>query len=156
MWWAMAFCRIHNVILGSFKRMYDHFQVIMNDKLTIKKLRMTHGHNLALWTTLWTTLWMSKAVANLGFQGQGGCRIPRRRGRQTSRRGLQHINLPDFPQKRCQMFPQNCIKLRTFWSVGWRPLGSATGFPPGGAPTLKVDVTRYYLANFFPKRLHEI
>ena len=29
----------------------------------------------------------------------GGSRIARRRGRQPSRRGLQHTKLPDFPKK---------------------------------------------------------
>ena len=52
---------------------------------------------------------------------QGGFTIHRRRGRQLSRRGCQHTNLPDFPK--------NCMKLRKILVRGRRPLlGSATGW----------------------------
>ena len=54
---------------------------------------------------------------------RGGYRIPCRRGYQLLEvwgRGYKHSNLPDFPK--------NCMKLRTFWSVGRWPPGSVADF----------------------------
>ena len=53
-----------------------------------------------------------------------GSRIPRRRRRQPSREGA-NIQF-------CQSFRKNCMKLRTFWSVG----GHALGAPPRSGTAL--------------------
>ena len=57
-------------------------------------------------------------LTSWGFRG--GFRIRRRRGRQPSRRGRQHTNLPDFPEK--------LHEIKKILVCGGRPLGSATGF----------------------------
>ena len=48
--------------------------------------------------------------AFITINNRGGSRFPHRRGRQLPRGGA---NLWF-----CQKFPKNCIKLRTFWTVG--------------------------------------
>ena len=50
-------------------------------------------------------------MADPGFPRPGRIQDSPRRGRRSSRRGLQHTNLPGF-------FQNNCMKLRKFWSVG--------------------------------------
>ena len=54
---------------------------------------------------------------------RGGSRIPLSGGANLPGKGYQHTNLPDFPEK--------CMKLRKFWSVGGGEGegggGSATG-----------------------------
>ena len=66
----------------------------------------------------WTSGYVGPGFqSNSGSFSRGGSRISRRRGRQPFGGGRQHTNLPDFPK--------NCMKLRTFWSVGGAP-----GAPP--------------------------
>ena len=46
------------------------------------------------------------------------------------------------------------MTLETYNKNAMEPVADP-GCPEVGAPTPKVDVKSYYLANFFPKKLHE-
>ena len=71
--------------------------------------------------------------------GRGGSRIPRRRGREPSRRSRQHTN-----------FLKDCMKLIIkFGSVGGRALGSATGWGRMPSPS-----KFFHFHAVFGKNLH--